>query len=351
MTVALACCLALLVISIPVSSLKTLKHAASIDEDGAASADLFAPETQMVFAQERSVGEPVASLEPVAAASSMSPRALESAIGLAKHKRLEELVLKEETALRWQQQALETLVEQEQAMEAEEKKLLETSKRNAVLLRKAAYPDWTAALEFIDLEKFDIVIILGAVYFLCMLVFAWIYGNCCTYEYPRPSKNISKSDPSYFSFSLFDGCRCDPDRRIQVFSCCCLPVRWADTASAPKLGGFRFWPTVVFISALLALAPISMGITAVIFTIIAIIHRQKMRKIYGMPYWTYSTCVKDCLVWSCCPCCATMQEALQMEFVDPPDQVSITLLSTPAQWTMSQDMVSINAIRRKQSCC
>lgn len=357
MTTALACCLALLVI-FPASSLKTLKHTASINEAGTTTADLFSREFPVVFANR---GNSVDNMDQPLVVQAQAPISLLA----EKQDELESLAMREQAALRWQQQALATVVGQEKAMEAQEQEMMEESKRATALLRGAHLSGQQQGNE--DLREFmnelkqllpmffqdlDVAIIVSIFYFAFMLLFAWIYGTCFTYEYPKPSTNFSKADPSYFSFSLFEGCKCDPDRRIPLFSCCCLPVRWADTASAPKLGGFRFWPTVVFISALLALAPATFYITAVIFTVMAIVHRQKIRKVYGMPYWTYSTFVKDCLVWSCCPCCATMQEALQMEFVDPPDQVSITLLSTPSQHSMLHaDMLSINAIRKKNSCC
>lgn len=44
------------------------------------------------------------------------------------------------------------------------------------------------------------------------------------------------------------------DRRIPCFSCCCGPIRWADTASSGKTKLVAFWPAAILAVAMNALA-------------------------------------------------------------------------------------------------
>ena len=56
-------------------------------------------------------------------------------------------------------------------------------------------------------------------------------------------------------------------------------------------------------------AGVSFFITGFIFILIATLHRQQIRKIYGMPHGSCGTCTEDLCTWFWCSCCATMQEA------------------------------------------
>ena len=44
------------------------------------------------------------------------------------------------------------------------------------------------------------------------------------------------------------------DRRIPCCSCCCGPIRWADTASSGKTKVVAFWPAAILAVAMNALA-------------------------------------------------------------------------------------------------
>lgn len=161
----------------------------------------------------------------------------------------------------------------------------------------------------------------GLVYFVLMMCMAFVYTKYFTYQYPK-LKNELEVSREHFNFSLFECCNCDPeapsreimyDRRIPCFSCCCGPIRWADTASSSKTDFISFWPAVVLAVALNALAGVSFYGTALIFVIIATVHRQHIRKTYGLPYGNCSTCTEDLCTWTWCSCCATMQEAMEIQ--------------------------------------
>merc|ERR1719401_1178812 len=80
-----------------------------------------------------------------------------------------------------------------------------------------------------------------------MLVMGYIYVWRFTYAYNslrRPPEPRREG----FAFGLFEGFNCDPDARIFFCSLCCGAVRWADTASAPKVDFVRsfFFGLLVF---------------------------------------------------------------------------------------------------------
>lgn len=284
-----------------------------------------------------------------------------------KEAEIEALEKREEEALHWQQQALEVVSQQRKAVEVEEKKMEAVMQMQKFLAAKAGQTSNTLHFHMSGLQRvtmsalqlgaaakgeeetWDLWLIASASYFVLMLLLALVYARFLTYEYERPKKDLRHVDRQYFSFSLLDSLRCDPDARILCVSCCCQPIRWADTASSGELGDVPFWPAVMLMCGLIALSGISYYVSAVVFIVIAVMNRQKIRRVYGMPHGTCSTCTKDCLVWSCCPCCATMQEAMQIEFVFPPNFLNQTWLETPRQ----QVILDSPYIQRKQKngCC
>jgi len=204
----------------------------------------------------------------------------------------------------------------------------------------------------------------GAVYVVVMLVMAYIYGRKFTYEYPPLPKapetvrDVS-GKPMQFTFSLFEffhfNSQVDSniifrDMRIPLFSCCCLPIRWADTTSAQKIHWLGFWTAVVTATVLNALAGQSYYITGILFTLLAAINRQRIRRIYGLPYGNFGTCAADFCTWTWCSCCATCQEAMQVEYVQTqarPWQQSMV----DAANSVTDTLAGANYRQEKTACC
>merc|ERR1740121_1334830 len=114
----------------------------------------------------------------------------------------------------------------------------------------------------------------------------------------------------------------DPDWRICLTSVLCMPVRWADTASATRVDleaskhSMRsYWAKLLGFGLLLPFAYETLGLSMIIVLIWAVHVRQSIRATYGLPTGD-GTVVEDTFTWLFCTPCAIMQEALQAEFVD-----------------------------------
>lgn len=171
-------------------------------------------------------------------------------------------------------------------------------------------------------------VIVCAVYLVLMGIAGWIYGTFFTFAYP-PLRQEPVVTRENFSFGLFRGLTWDPDWRICMFSFCCMPVRWADTVSSSKIGFMGFWAALFLFAGLSAISQFTMGLSALYLLVLAVMNRQKMRAAYGMPNKTWQTVVVDTCVWLFCAPCATMQEAMEVEFVDPPLQESMNMKTLP----------------------
>jgi len=185
-------------------------------------------------------------------------------------------------------------------------------------------------------------------YMVVMMAIAYFYGRKFTYEYPKLEQEplVTRGN---FTFGLFDGLKCSSssatypvfkDFRIPFFSCCALPVRWADTASSQKVNYWHFWGAVVFVTLCEAFAGLTYYGSAVVFIILAVVLRQRIRRLYGMPYATVGSCGQDFCIWSFCAPCATMQEAMEVEYIEP--------ASKPWQQSMSSVMSSLGATTKPQ---
>jgi len=144
------------------------------------------------------------------------------------------------------------------------------------------------------------------------------------------------------------------DMCIPCFSCLCSPVRWADTASSAKINCMPFWTGVILVTFLNALTAASFYITALMYMFMAANHRQLIRRIYGMPHGTWRTYTEDCCTWMWCSCCATMQEAMEIQYVDPvnkPWQQSMVDSVVPAAFQTEKEPEGGSVERRQNTTC
>lgn len=156
------------------------------------------------------------------------------------------------------------------------------------------------------------------VYLLFMGIVGVLYKKVFSYRFPplRWPPEPSRED---FSFGLLTACSGDPDYRVCLCSFFCTAARWADTASAQNLNGYpNFWLNFFLFSALASLSTYTRGVSAVILLLWCVWNRQTIRQAYGLRSWEPSVVGQDILTYLCCAPCATMQEALQAEFIDVP---------------------------------
>eukprot|EP00930_Biecheleria_cincta_P043749 TRINITY_DN30026_c0_g1_i1.p1 TRINITY_DN30026_c0_g1~~TRINITY_DN30026_c0_g1_i1.p1 ORF type:complete len:360 (+),score=66.39 TRINITY_DN30026_c0_g1_i1:33-1082(+) len=205
-------------------------------------------------------------------------------------------------------------------------------------------------------KEFQEALIASAVWLIALLVGGWVYGTSFTYAYP-PVRLFPPVTRTGFTFPMWHGFTCDPDWRICFFACCLAPVRWADTASSPKIdGGFKFmgyWSFLFLFGVLYTMGHTYYLVSSVLLVAVAVWNRQRIRKAYGMPSGDCGTCCEDTCMWCCCHPCATMQEALEIEFVEP--------VGKPLQASMMERLSSngfaadetLNTPRRKgqEGCC
>lgn len=174
------------------------------------------------------------------------------------------------------------------------------------------------------------IIVVCALQIVLIAIFGWVYGSYFTYGYAKlrqvPAVMMGRQG---FTFGLFHGFCCDPDCRIFCFSCFCAPVRWADTASSDRIQFMDFWLALTVFAILLVLAVVSMPMLAIALVILGVLNRQRIRRVYNMPHSTLESCCADAMTWGCCGPCAVMQEAMEVEFVEPPTQDSMLQPAMP----------------------
>eukprot|EP00927_Polykrikos_kofoidii_P031520 TRINITY_DN2707_c0_g1_i2.p1 TRINITY_DN2707_c0_g1~~TRINITY_DN2707_c0_g1_i2.p1 ORF type:complete len:258 (-),score=28.80 TRINITY_DN2707_c0_g1_i2:111-884(-) len=152
------------------------------------------------------------------------------------------------------------------------------------------------------------------VWFFFIFVFAYWYKSCdgkrnmkggCFLPDMETSRSLTGSN--HFSHGLFD---CFSVPGLCIFSCCCGPVRWADTIS--MLGLIEFFLGIFIIFACTVLNVLSLPGTLLI-TCIYTYKRQQLRKLFGMDNGDFATVTEDFCTYCCCSVCAIVQEARQVE--------------------------------------
>lgn len=266
-----------------------------------------------------------------------------------KARRLEALIALQKEAMQQQQQALEGLVAQQTDLAAQEADLKHEMQRltfadaslpipaeheQAGAFAKATVGYGLALKEALQGEPLPTglpvievaqegiwveTLVAGAGYVLFMMIAAYLYGVCFTYAYPELRLQPARVSRDDFTFSLVDGCRCDPDWRICCCSWFCAPIRWADTAGSPKIRFLHFWQALILFTVLQVLTGLTV-VFCLLLLAMCVVSRQRIRQVYGLPSGNCETCTKDCLVWLFCTPCAIMQEALQIEFIDAYDE-------------------------------
>ena len=111
----------------------------------------------------------------------------------------------------------------------------------------------------------------------------------------------------------------------------CPFALWSATASSPKSNfrGWSFWQltflwvglhlclgTAEAMEAFLGILPVLSLAMLLIQYCIQVWHRQHLRKKCDLDHGTCRTLTEDACVWCFCPQCATLQEALQVGFVE-----------------------------------
>lgn len=165
-------------------------------------------------------------------------------------------------------------------------------------------------------------------YMVQIFVVAFLYMQFCK-QSVTPKLPESQVRIEEFQYGAFDASECARDCQMCVCACCCPWIRWAETGSKDHIQFLAFVPGL-FISALLAASgSVTFGLTIPILLLIVVLCRQRIREAYALPFGTCGTILNDCFLWLCCPCCAIVQEARQVEYVEVPMQEYGTPLGTP----------------------
>jgi len=248
----------------------------------------------------------------------------------AREDRIEAVESSEREALQAQQEALEQLASEQEALSARQNSLLAAQQNATAALNRSLLQTLHDGLDFSWQKAGDSYVKnLGrnVAYFFVYLLLACLVGalylNCCNVAYgpkiPGPGPGTARMVfYDGFQFGLFEFRNSMNDWRICLCACLCPGVRWADTERSPQMQIFKFWPGLILWAILAGLSPLTLGVSVLVLLCIALYCRQKMRQHYGLPRHNCWTFVEDCFSWCCCMCCAIVQEARQVEYVELP---------------------------------
>jgi Cys-rich protein (TIGR01571 family) len=163
----------------------------------------------------------------------------------------------------------------------------------------------------------DMMICIG-VYMAQVLFWAVLWKEFLKPAKQNEVKTGGEQQSDLFEYSLFDTSECcGRDRMICCCAWCCIWIRWADTASDPRLDFLEFYPAVFIVSLLSIVSLITFGASIPLVLLIVVIFRTKLRKAYNLEDGTWRTMCHDCCVWLCCSPCVAAQEARQVAYVKP----------------------------------
>jgi len=163
-----------------------------------------------------------------------------------------------------------------------------------------------------------------SVYILLVLFCGILYDKVRkAHVYPQKMFNDGQ-----FNYGIFG---CFEDVRLSLMSCFCPALRWADSmdkAVFPQgppegTGQFlRYWPALLLFLLLTALQ-LYIGFAALfpfvgmafgaLLLVVVVVYRQRLRRKYSIEAGSFKSIFQDCMVWTCCPCCALVQEAREVE--------------------------------------
>jgi len=124
------------------------------------------------------------------------------------------------------------------------------------------------------------------------------------------------SESSGFAYGLVSFKNClSGDKIMFLLSFCCIGVRWADTMDKFRLGSF--WVSLSIFTVCSGLSHYTNGFTTVALMCFVVYCRQALRQKYNMEHGTIKTCLVDIAVWWFCFPLAAVQEARQVEYVQP----------------------------------
>lgn len=160
------------------------------------------------------------------------------------------------------------------------------------------------------------------VYLLFIILFAFLYDKV-RHNTAFPQVKGVDDHEAGFSYGLFG---CFQDLRLAVFSCMCPVLRWADTMDKSGNDSYgsliTYWKGIALMATLYALnmyiGYVAMypflGLSfATVLLVVNVIYRQKLRRRYSILAGSFRTFAEDVGAWLCCPCCAMVQEARQVE--------------------------------------
>jgi len=141
---------------------------------------------------------------------------------------------------------------------------------------------------------------------LISLVALW-YTNSKQFP-PAEAPGAQKLKEDQFTFPLFS---CFSEPQICCFTCCCWPIRWADTMRMAGL--MSFWAALFLFLGIEVVAVINSTIGTLLLVCVTVYYRQKLRAMFNFNHSSFGVILGDICAYCCCMCCAVIQEARQLE--------------------------------------
>lgn len=150
-----------------------------------------------------------------------------------------------------------------------------------------------------------------------LIVFALLYFHLKSHP-PRPSPGnheLLAFEKGQWRFGFFS-CLSAPE--LSLFTCCCFAVRWSDTIRMANILTFVHAFLLVIAATMLLsfVGALNKTLYYVMYFLIvcgAVHFRQRIRRMFNLPYGNCSTITEDFFAYACCGCLAAVQEARQLE--------------------------------------
>jgi len=150
------------------------------------------------------------------------------------------------------------------------------------------------------------------VYILLVLLIAFLYRR---HKSVSLVHQVHGFEGDSFTYGFFDIPGCIAEWKITVMAFFCPAIRWADNVSEDKVPMLKFWAALLLFLILTIMGPWTAGIASVVLALVGMYFRQRLRFYFGHGPRTLKTLGLDALAWFCCPCCAIVQEAREVEKV------------------------------------